>query len=112
MKKIKITVAALLLGGMSYAQCVSTSDLYCSCDSLSADQIADIEGISASNTYKAQWAYLESRNAIEDVIEWMHYDIQDGYVITKNVEELLTNKGHNLSNCEWMQHENPQVVTN
>jgi hypothetical protein len=30
----------------------------------------------------------------------------------KNVEEFLTNKGHNLSNCEWMQHENPQVITN
>jgi hypothetical protein len=43
---------------------------------------------------------------------WLNLDIQDGYVRAENVEELLTNKGHNLSNCEWMQHENPQVVTN
>ena len=100
MKKIKITVAALLLGGMSYAQCVSTSDLYCSCDSLSADQIADIEGISASNTYKAQWAYLESRNAIEDVIEWMHYDIQDGYVEEKRGELYIQNLIDLLSKLE------------
>lgn len=26
-------------------------------------------------------------------------------------EEYLTNRGHNLSNCEWMQHKNPRVVT-
>jgi len=100
MKKIKLTVAALLLGGMSYAQCVSTSDLYCSCDSLSADQIADIEGISTSNTYKAQWAYFESREAIEDVIEWMHYDIQDGYVEETRGELYIQNLIDLLSKLE------------
>lgn len=41
------------------------------------------------------------------------YDLKNSdYTRNKHVEELLTNKGHNLSNCEWMQHENPQVVTN
>lgn len=41
------------------------------------------------------------------------YDMKAGdYVRNKDVEEFLTNKGHNLSNCEWMQHENPQVITN
>ena len=25
-------------------------------------------------------------------------------------EEYLTRKGHNLSNCEWMVHENPQII--
>ena len=41
------------------------------------------------------------------------YDMLDSsYVRTKNVEEFLTNKGHNLSNCEWMQHKNPQIITN
>ena len=25
-------------------------------------------------------------------------------------EEYLTHKGHNLSNCEWMVHENPQII--
>ena len=27
-------------------------------------------------------------------------------------EEFLTNKGHNMQNCEWMVHENPQIITN
>ena len=30
----------------------------------------------------------------------------------EEIEEFLTNKDHNLNNCEWMQHENPQVITN
>ena len=30
----------------------------------------------------------------------------------ESIEEFLTNKGHNSNNCEWMQHENPQVITN
>jgi hypothetical protein len=109
MKKIKITVAALLLGGMSYAQCVSTSDLYCSCDSLSADQIADIEGISTSNTYKAQWAYFESREAIEDIIEWMHSDIQDGRVQEDVGEIYLQNLIDLLSKLEDI---NAGLITN
>ena len=25
-------------------------------------------------------------------------------------EEYLTRKGRNLSNCEWMVHENPQII--
>jgi len=28
-----------------------------------------------------------------------------------NYENYLANKGHNLSNCEWMVHGNPQVIT-
>ena len=32
---------------------------------------------------------------------------------SENIEWYLTDvKGHNLSNCEWMTHENPQVITN
>ena len=67
MKKIKITVAALLLGGMSYAQCTSKTDLFCSCDSLTIEQISNI-------------AYIESVNTIEDMIEWMRWDIKTGEV--------------------------------
>ncbi len=26
-------------------------------------------------------------------------------------EEFLTSEGHNLANCEWMVHGNPQVIT-
>ena len=25
-------------------------------------------------------------------------------------EEYLTNKGHNLSNCEWMVHNNNEII--
>ena len=25
-------------------------------------------------------------------------------------EEFLTNKGHNLQNCEWMIHENSEII--
>jgi len=56
MKKIKLTVAALLLGGMSYAQCTSTTDLFCSCDSLNVQQISNI-------------AYIESVNTVQDIVE-------------------------------------------
>ena len=50
-------------------------------------------------------------------------DFEDGkvyqYSIEKNgwnpdyesMEEFLTEVGHNLSNCEWMCHENPEVIT-
>ena len=41
------------------------------------------------------------------------YDMKENdYAQKKDVEEFLTNKGHNLFNCDWMQHENPQVITN
>ena len=41
------------------------------------------------------------------------YDMKENdYVRYKDVEVFLTDNGHNLSNCEWMQHENPQVITN
>jgi|TARA_R110002020_G_scaffold429604_2_gene639234 hypothetical protein len=26
-------------------------------------------------------------------------------------ENYLTNEGHNLKNCEWMVHKNPEIVT-
>ena len=29
----------------------------------------------------------------------------------KEYEEYLTNKGHNLGNCEWMVHDIAQVIT-
>ena len=29
----------------------------------------------------------------------------------EDFEEYLSGLGHNLKNCEWMVHENPEVVT-
>ena len=30
---------------------------------------------------------------------------------SESCEEYLTDKGHNLGNCEWMVHETAQVIT-
>ena len=30
---------------------------------------------------------------------------------SESCEDYLVNKGHNLSNCEWMSHKNPQIIT-
>jgi hypothetical protein len=39
-------------------------------------------------------------------------DFEAGRVFQYEVhEEYLTDKGHNLSNCEWMVHLDPQVIT-
>lgn len=65
MKKIKITVAALLLGGMSYAQCTSNTDLFCSCDSLTDRQVASI-------------AYIYTTSNLEDMVEGMRAQIKSG----------------------------------
>ena len=32
--------------------------------------------------------------------------------ISEYCEEYLSGLGHNLANCEWMIHKNPQVITN
>ena len=33
------------------------------------------------------------------------------YYDSDDYERFITNKGHNLSNCEWMIHEEPRVIT-
>ena len=73
MNKIKLTVATLLLGSMCYAQ--------------QSEKYHDLEGALASNTFKAQWAYVESVNTIHDMIEWMHSDIENE-VIDKGYGEM------------------------
>ena len=41
------------------------------------------------------------------------YDMKENYYsFEKDAEVFLAANGHNLSNCEWMVHENPQVITN
>ena len=29
----------------------------------------------------------------------------------EDIEEFLTHCGHNLTNCEWMAHKNPDIIT-
>jgi len=41
------------------------------------------------------------------------YDMKTSdYIRHKEVEKFLTNKGHNLSNCEWMSHKDNEIITN
>ena len=41
------------------------------------------------------------------------YDMKTSdYIRYKEVEIFLTNKGHNLSNCEWMSHKDNEIITN
>ena len=55
MKKIKLTVSALLLGSMCYSQCVNDSII-------------------------KRISYIESVNTIEDMIEWIRADIKTDLV--------------------------------
>ena len=86
MNKIKLTVATLLLGGMCYAQ--------------QSEKYHDLEGIATSNTFKAQWAYVESVNTIEDMIEWMRADIKTGLVRAEVGQSYVENLYELLSRLE------------
>ena len=46
-------------------------------------------------------------------------DFEEGRVFQYEVHlqeeeliEFMEEKGHNLSNCEWMIHQNPQIIIN
>jgi hypothetical protein len=64
MKKIKLTVLTLLLGGMCYSQ----------------NQVKN-------DSLTKQIMYIESVNTIEDMIEWMESDIKNS-IIDKEIGEL------------------------
>ena len=72
MNKIKLTVATLLLGGMCYGQV----------------QVKD-------DALTKKIAYIESKNTIEDMIEWMKSDI-DNLVIDQEIGELYVQNMINL----------------
>ena len=40
------------------------------------------------------------------------YEIEDKFIDNGDYEEYLGNKGHNLSNCEWMVHDSNEIITN
>jgi len=64
MKKIKLTVLTLLLGGMCYSQ----------------NQVKN-------DSLTKQIMYIESVNTIEDMIEWMESDIKNS-IIDQEIGEL------------------------
>ena len=40
------------------------------------------------------------------------YKVEDKFIDNGDYEEYLTIQNHNLQNCEWMVHKNPQIITN
>ena len=72
MKKIKLTVLTLLLGSMFYGQ----------------TQVKD-------DALTKKIAYVESVNTIQDIIEWMHWDVENGQV-GKEVGELYIKNLYSL----------------
>ena len=76
MKKIKLTVSALLLGGMCYAQQI------------------------ANDSLTKKIAYIESVNSIEDMIEWMRWDIKTGAVEPEVGQSYVENLMSLLSRLE------------
>ena len=45
--------------------------------------------------------------------EYPHHLANGGkwYPDSESCEEFISNKGHNLSNCEWRVHENSEIIT-
>ena len=82
MNKIKLTVAAFLLCGASYAQCTSG--------------ITKVENDSITKHF----AYVESVNTIEDMIEWMRADIKTGLVRAEVGQSYVENLYELLSRLE------------
>ena len=39
------------------------------------------------------------------------YKIEDKFINNGDYEEYLTNEGHRLNNCEWMIHDNSEIIT-
>ena len=77
MNKIKLTVAALLLGGMCYGQV----------------QVKD-------DALTKKIAYIESVNTLEDMIEWMQADIKTGLVRAEVGQSYVENLYELLSRLE------------
>ena len=40
------------------------------------------------------------------------YKVKDRFIDNGDYEEYLTNKGHNLTNCEWMVHAIAGIINN
>ena len=46
-----------------------------------------------------------------EIGEVYQYEIEDKFINNGDYEEYLSELGHNLKNCEWMVHKNPEVIT-
>jgi hypothetical protein len=69
MKKIKLTVASILLSGICFAQNPSGGHDYCQRE---YTMVPLFEG----NRIISELDYLEAVNTVEDLIEWITWDIK------------------------------------
>ena len=81
MKKIKLSLAGLLLSGLSYGQCVS--DIEKECCKKAIQGVYEHEGMVMSNVCKdsisiSKYELIEMINTIEDILEWQQQDMENG----------------------------------
>ena len=96
MKKIKLTVASILLSGICFAQ---TSE----CCQKTAQEVYEYEGLTMSQSHWTdgkvvmdRFDHLEAINTVEDMIEWMNSDIDNltidqeiGEAYVENLKDVL-----------------------
>ena len=96
MKKIKLTVASILLSGICFAQ---TSE----CCQKTAQEVYEYEGLTMSQSHWTdgkvvmdRFDHLEAINTVEDMVEWMNSDIDNltidqeiGGAYVENLNDLL-----------------------
>ena len=80
MNKIKLTVATLLLGGMCYGQ----------------NPYAQVK----DDALTKKIAYIESVNTLEDMIEWVRWDIKNGEIRAEIGQSYVENLIELLSRLE------------
>ena len=54
---------------------------------------------------------MNKKNKYITVLDFEHGSVFRYEVGICDYQEYLSNKGHNLSNCEWMIHKNPEIYT-
>jgi len=96
MKKIKLTVASILLSGICFAQASE-------CCQKTAQEVYEYEGLTMSQSHWTdgkvvmdRFDHLEAINTVEDMIEWMNSDIDNltidqeiGEAYVENLNDLL-----------------------
>ena len=100
MKKIKLTVASILLSGVVFAQTNR-------CCQMTAQEVYEYEGLTVTKTWPISklndekvimehYDHLEAINTIEDLIEWIAADVKSddvkpciGVGYLENLDEVL-----------------------
>ena len=91
MKKIKLSIAGLLLAGMSYGQCTTIEDKECCVRTIMA--VYEHEGMTVQSSWckdSVMISYYELNSIIgdlEDILEWQQQDMENGETSQGSYEE-------------------------